>query len=148
MGASDGPFDSVLSRDLAGVRPKTRGSPDYTDQRRSYRLAMSRREPHEQFASFLVERYWPGVDEEAMQAGEGRLLKTVELLRREGVQIRYVRSLLVPSDGVVFSVFAGRSAADVAAANRRADVPFDRIVDVVEIGPAEPATTGRLGRSS
>jgi hypothetical protein len=116
--------------------------------RASYRLEMPRREPHERLATFLVERYWSGVDERAMQAGEGRLLEAVELLRREGVQIRYVRSLLVPGDGVVFSVFAGRSAADVAAVNRQADVPFDQIVDVIEIGRVEPATPGRERRSS
>lgn len=109
---------------------------------------MPRREAHQPLATFLVERYWPGVDEEAMQAGEGRLLSAVERLRTEGVEIRYVRSLLVPGDGVVFSVFAGRSAADVAAANRQAEVPFDRIVDVVEIGQAQRAAPGRKGRWS
>lgn len=102
----------------------------------------------EHLDTFLVERYWPGVEVESMRAGEGRLRSVVERLGIEGNPVRYVRSLIVPAEGVVFSVFVGRSAADVAEANRQAEVPFDRIVRAFEIGPPDPAASGSERRSS
>jgi hypothetical protein len=102
----------------------------------------------ERLDTFLVERYWPGVEEESMRVGEVRLRSVVARLEREGNPVRYLRSLIVPADGVVFSLFVGRSAVDVAEANRQAEVPFDRIVRAIEIGPPDPAASGRERRSS
>jgi hypothetical protein len=45
----------------------------------------------------------------------------------------HLRSTLAEGEEAVFSFFRAGSTADVAEANRRGDVPFDRIVPVVEV---------------
>lgn len=89
-----------------------------------------------------MERYWPGVTVEEVRSASGRLREAVRQLRAEGVPLRYLRSTLVPEEETVFSLFGARSAEDVAEANRRGGVPFDRIVPATDVdGPEE-------GRSS
>jgi hypothetical protein len=92
-------------------------------------------------ATFLVERYWPGVTEEAVRRAGERLREAAAELRREGVPLRYLRSTLVPEEETVFSVFGARSVGDVAEANRRGGVPFDRIVRATDIGAPEEGRT-------
>ena len=82
--------------------------------------------------TFLVERYWPGITEVTFRAAHDRLRRAAETLRREGIDVVHVRSTLAPGEEVVFSFFRAESTADVAEANRRGGVPFDRIVPVVE----------------
>src|SRR5215208_3437687 len=52
-------------------------------------------------------------------------------MRRDGTAVRYLGSTIVPDDEACFCQFEADSANDVAEANRRAGVPFDRIVDAV-----------------
>ncbi|HWP62919.1 MAG TPA: nickel-binding protein [Candidatus Binatia bacterium] len=83
-------------------------------------------------ATFLVERYWPGITEAAFRATHERLRTSAEALRREGIEVAHLRSALAQDDEVVF-FFRASSMAEVAEANRRGGVPFDRIVPVVEV---------------
>lgn len=83
--------------------------------------------------TFLVERYWPGVTEPALRSAHGRLGAAIEALRREGVDIVQLRSALAAGEDAVFSFFSAHSSADVAEANRRGAVPFDRIVPVIDV---------------
>lgn len=84
-------------------------------------------------ARFLVERYWPGVTEPAIRSAHRRLEEAIQALRREGIDVVQLRSALATREDAVFSFFAAHSADDVAEANRRGVVPFDRIVPVIEI---------------
>jgi hypothetical protein len=82
---------------------------------------------------YVVERYLPGLV-------QGELLRSLEQLRaanegREGVRVRYLGSTIVPGDEACFCEFDGPSAASVAEVNRRAGLPFDRIVPAVLVGP-------------
>lgn len=87
-------------------------------------------------ATFLVERYWPGVTADAVRATEERLQEGVASLNGEGIPIRYLSSTLIPAEESVFSVFHGRSVDEVAEVNRRSGVPFDRILLATEIRPS------------
>ena len=77
---------------------------------------------------FIVERYIPGLDRERL----ARLLEALEPataeLRREGTSVRYLGSTIVPEDEACFCQFEAESQAAVDDANRRAHVPYDRIV--------------------
>jgi Nickel responsive protein SCO4226-like len=53
--------------------------------------------------------------------------------------VRYVDSIYAPEDETCFHVFDGPSAAVVSDAARRASLPFQRVVEVVE----SPAQAGR-----
>ena len=83
---------------------------------------------------FVVERYLPGIGQRELQDSLARLRAATEELRGEGVQVRYLRSTIVPRDEACFCQFEGESSEVVAEANRRAGVPFDRIVTVVAVG--------------
>lgn len=80
---------------------------------------------------FVVERYLPDLDRDALLRSLDQLAQAVAQMRREGVAVRYLGSTIVPDDEACFCQFEADSASDVAEANRRAGVPFDRIVDAV-----------------
>jgi Nickel responsive protein SCO4226-like len=80
---------------------------------------------------FVVERYLPGLDRDALLRSLAHLEQAIAQMSSEGTRIRYLGSTIVPDDEACFCQFEATSATDVAEANRRARVPFDRIVDAV-----------------
>ncbi|HEY7927706.1 MAG TPA: hypothetical protein VIG86_09865, partial [Candidatus Dormibacteraeota bacterium] len=57
-------------------------------------------------AAFLVERYWPGVDEEVLRSALPRLELSARAMTAEGHHVHHVGSLLMPADQVVISVIS------------------------------------------
>jgi Protein of unknown function (DUF4242) len=80
---------------------------------------------------YVVERYLPGLHRGDLLSGLSRLTPAIEELHGEGSAVRYLGSTIVPGDEACFCEFEGASEAAVAEANRRAGLPFDRIVPVV-----------------
>ena len=80
---------------------------------------------------YVVERYLPGVSRAELERG----LERLEHVTR-GTPVRYLGSTIVPDDEACFCQFEGPSEEAVAEANRRADVPFDRIVLAVAVSAA------------
>lgn len=87
-------------------------------------------------STFLVERYWPGISEATLGEAQQRLDAAAEGLRREGIRVRCVSSILIPKEESVFSLIEAPSKEDVAEANRRAEVPFARILEVKTVAAA------------
>jgi hypothetical protein len=88
----------------------------------------------------VVECYWPGIDEAEVR---DVLARVTHLRRGTAASGRAVRSLgciLVPSDGLALFLFEGPSAALVDEESAWAQVPFDRIVEVVRIGSTDART--------
>ena len=83
---------------------------------------------------FLVERYWPGVDEPMLRASLPRLDRAVGEVRARGRAVDHVGSLLVPEDQVVFSVIRAESVELVLEVNERAGLPVDRVASVTTLG--------------
>jgi hypothetical protein len=100
--------------------------------------------------TYLVERYRPAVGAEEIRSAISRIEEAVSDMARDGTAIRYVRSTLVPADEFVLCVFEAPSEDDVAEANRRAGVRFDRISAVVDVFTTEhtPSATNVAGRDS
>jgi Protein of unknown function (DUF4242) len=82
-------------------------------------------------AQFLVERYLPGVSEEALR----RALKRLAPATR-GTAVRYIGSTILVEDEACFCHFEAPSAAEVAEVNQRAEMPLDRIVPALQVVPA------------
>jgi hypothetical protein len=80
---------------------------------------------------YVVERYLPGVSRAELERQLGRLERVTR-----GTQVDYLGSMLVPDDEACFCQFDGPSEEAVAQANRRAGLPFDRIVVGVTLTPA------------
>ena len=73
---------------------------------------------------FLVERYVPSTPLAAIEAATDRVSVA------SGPDVRHVVTLLVPGEETCLSIFEGRSSDAVAAVNRRAGFPVDRIVEI------------------
>ena len=83
---------------------------------------------------FVVERYLPGLSQAELIYSLGRLVSETDD-SREGVPVRYLGSTIVPGDEACYCQFEAPTGAAVAEANRRAGVPFDRIVPAVTVDP-------------
>jgi hypothetical protein len=85
---------------------------------------------------YVVERYLPGLSRSDLLAALERLRKVTCGLRKEGEPVHYLGSTIVLEDEACFCQFEGPSEGAVAEANRRANVPFDRIVPAIAVLPA------------
>ena len=83
---------------------------------------------------YVVERYLPGLSRSDLLRGLSRLEQESRAPQRDP-EVRYLGSTIVLGDEACFCQFEGPSAAAVAEANRRAGVPFDRIVPAVTVKP-------------
>jgi hypothetical protein len=77
---------------------------------------------------YLAERFWPAGGLAELEAASRRLRAAADRGNDTGEQVRYLGSVLVPSDEVVFCLFEAADVAGVRAVNERADVALDRIV--------------------
>jgi hypothetical protein len=87
--------------------------------------------------TFLVERYWPGVDEAAARTVVWSLEREARAMTAEGIPVEHVGSILMPADQVVFSLIAAPSESVVRQVNERARMPLDRIAAAIAL-PAGP----------
>ena len=93
-------------------------------------------------ASFVVETYVSGGDAVRFADEVAGIGAAAKAQGSRGL-IEYVRSYLVPSDEMGFHVIEAETAADVARVTRLAGIEVERIVRVIGVEPAEPATDGR-----
>jgi Protein of unknown function (DUF4242) len=84
-------------------------------------------------ATYLVERYLPGLNVDELAVTAARVASVTAELAATGIPIRYLGSTLVPVDEACLCCFEAESAAAVAAANERAAAPFARIVETHRI---------------
>lgn len=94
-------------------------------------------------ATFLVERYWPGIDLATLRPVLGRLDAAAEAMRAEGAPVEHVGSILMPVDEVVFSLIAARDELLVRELNERAGLPVDRITVAIALSSL-PSPIGGL----
>jgi hypothetical protein len=78
--------------------------------------------------TYLVERYLPGHDRTWLEAALARL--------RDAGGVTYLGSLYVPGDEACLCRFQAENADRVRDANDLADLPFARIVAVIELATA------------
>jgi hypothetical protein len=84
--------------------------------------------------TFLVERYWPGVDEAMARTVVSSLERAAEAMTAEGVPVKHVGSVLMPADQVVFTLIAADDEVAVREVTERADVRMDRIAAAITFG--------------
>jgi hypothetical protein len=85
---------------------------------------------------FVVERYLPGLVGGELEQALERVERAARQLNAEGAPVRYLGSTIVLEDEACFCQFEARSKDVIAAVNRRAQIPFDRIVEAVAVSPA------------
>ena len=82
-------------------------------------------------AEFLIEAYLSKADEGAEKNDAQRLRWAAEQLMREGVRVRFLRSIFVPEDETCFYLYEAASAEDVREAVRRAELPSAHVSEAV-----------------
>lgn len=83
--------------------------------------------------TFMVERSLSGVSMDALGAAQKRAIETAEQMSRDGQPISYVRSAFVPEDGRCMCLFEAADARQVEELNRKAQIPFDRVVGALDL---------------
>ena len=83
--------------------------------------------------TFLVERYWPGVDEAMARKVVSSLEGAALEMTAEGTPVEHVGSILMPADQVVFSLIAAADETVARQLNERADLPVDRIAAAITL---------------
>ena len=82
---------------------------------------------------YVVERYLPGITPDQLSAAAGSAKSTTAQMAEEGTPVRYLRSTFIPGEEKCFCLFEGPSAEAVRAANERAELPYERIVEAMHI---------------
>src|SRR5262245_62758782 len=98
---------------------------------------MSQPSGSEALETYLVERYWPGIDLAGLRVGIGRLDAVAEAMTVEGTSVRHLGSILMPIDEVVFSLIAAADESVVRDVNARARLPVDRITAAITLRAAQ-----------
>ena len=83
--------------------------------------------------NYMVERYLPNITLDQLAAAATRAKHTTAQMTQDGTPIRYLRSIFVPGEEKCFCLFEGPSPEAVKEANQRANIPFERIVESVQI---------------
>jgi hypothetical protein len=88
--------------------------------------------------TFLVERYWPGIDERRLREALPKLERAARVMTVEGTPAAHVGSILMPVDQVVFSLIEAADEAAVRTMNDRAEIPLDRIAAAIAFWAGNP----------
>ena len=86
--------------------------------------------------TYVVECYMPGVDEARVRRAADSADAAVRSLGGPDSGIEYLGALLMAVDEVVLHAFRASDAALVNRAAAAADLPFERVIESVEVLPA------------
>ncbi|HEY8724900.1 MAG TPA: hypothetical protein VIL92_13715 [Gaiellaceae bacterium] len=79
----------------------------------------------------MAECFWPGVSaQQVADAGE-RVRQASYAISADDGSSRYLGSILVPTDEIALFLFEATSLEAASEVNRRAEIPFERILEVV-----------------
>jgi hypothetical protein len=86
-------------------------------------------------ASFLVECFWPDLDQRRVEHAGERLAESAAQRRRGGCSVAYLGSIQMTGDDVVFFLFEADSATEVQKVCELAELQFERVVGSVVSPP-------------
>jgi hypothetical protein len=90
--------------------------------------------------TFLVERYWPEVDEPRARQLAASLGTAARAMAAEGIAVEHVGSILMPRDLVTFSLIEASDEASARQLTARAGASIDRIALAVRLSEGDPWT--------
>ena len=89
----------------------------------------------EKLTSYTVELRLPATGWRELQQATARARTTTEEMRREGEQVRFLRSIFVPENDACFFLYEGTSAQTVRAAASRARLGISRVDEALRLDP-------------
>ncbi len=84
---------------------------------------------------YMAERNLAGITMDDLAQAQRSAIATAEKMTAEGTEVRYIRSTFVPDEGKCMCLFEAESAEVVERLNRTAKLPFERIVEALDLTP-------------
>ena len=84
---------------------------------------------------YLVERNLKGISMDDLGGAQKAAIGKAEEMTAAGTEVRYIRSTFAPDDGRCMCLFEAGSEADVKRLNDEAGLPYDRIVEALDLTP-------------
>lgn len=82
---------------------------------------------------FIVEQYLPGVTLSQVITTAERAKLASARFSSGGTAVRYLRTTYIPEDESCFCLFDGPDADSVRKVNELAEIPFERIVEALDV---------------
>lgn len=86
-------------------------------------------------AVYLVDRDLPGITLDGLVAMQRAAMAMCDDFTANGTPVRYLHGLFVPGEERCLSLFEANDEAAVAAVNERAQLPYTRIVEALDLSP-------------
>jgi len=87
-------------------------------------------------AVYMVERDLTGITMPQLAGAQEAAIATSRRFTADGTPVRYIRSTFVPGEARCMCLFDASSADDVKHVNEAAKLPFTRIVEALDLTPA------------
>jgi len=87
--------------------------------------------------TYMIERFLPGVTASEVRATAARAKHEAVRMTEEGTAVQYLESMFSVEDETGFCLFEGPSREAIREANARAQIPFERIAEVIHISAEE-----------
>lgn len=84
---------------------------------------------------YLVERSLKGISMEDLGGAQKAAIAKAAEMSAAGTDIRYIRTTFAPDDGRCMCLFDGSSVADVQRLNDEAGIPYDTVVEALDLTP-------------
>lgn len=84
---------------------------------------------------YMVERSLKGIAMDDLAAAQKAAISTSQQSAAEGTAVRYIRSTFVPDSGRCMCLFEAANADAVKQVNDKAKLPYDRIVEAMDLTP-------------
>jgi muconolactone delta-isomerase len=84
---------------------------------------------------YMVERDLQGITMDQLAAAQKRAIDTGRELTAKGQNVRYIRSTFVPGEARCMCLFEAPDPQNVRELNEKAQIPFSRIVEAMDLTP-------------
>ena len=84
---------------------------------------------------FMVERDLKGISMDDLAGAQKAAIATAADMSGAGDKISYIRSTFAPDDGRCMCLFDGESAEQVKRLNDTAGLPYNRVVEALDLTP-------------
>ena len=84
---------------------------------------------------YMVERSLKGISTEDLGGAQKAAIGKAEEMTAAGTAVSYIRSTFAPEDGRCMCLFEAASAAEVERLNDEAGLPYDRVVEALDLTP-------------
>lgn len=85
--------------------------------------------------TYMVERSLAGISMEDLGGAQKAAIAKAAEMTAAGTEIGYIRSTFAPDDGRCMCLFDGKSVADVERLNDEAGIPYDNVVEALDLTP-------------